>query len=111
MTTRKLESSEWQAYFDEVAKHLPTMRVGISIMGENIGVQPESEDSVLVGISYDSNDEVFVVDAANLSHTVPKPKEIFIREQGGRLSSIEVIAQDGTKQIIELQPLPSLPAS
>lgn len=111
MTTRKLESSEWQGYFDEVSKHLPTMRVGISIMGENIGVQPESEDSMLVGISYDSNDEVFSVDAANLSHRVPRPKEIFVREQAGTLSSIEVIAQDGTKQIIELQPLPSLPAS
>jgi len=111
MTTRKLESSEWQAYFDEVSKHLPTMRVGISIMGENIGVQPESEDSVLIGISYDSKDEVFVVAAANLSHTVPKPDEIFVREQAGRLSSIEIIAHDGTKQIIELQPLPSLPAS
>ncbi len=76
MTTRKLESSDWQRYFDEVSKQLPTMRVGISIMGESIGVQPESEGSVLVGISYDSNDEVFAVDAANISHRVPKPKEI-----------------------------------
>ncbi len=111
MTTRKLESPEWQRYFDEVSKHLPTMRVGISIMGENIGVQPESEGSLLVGVSYDSNDDVFSVDAANISHRVPKPKEIFVREQAGRLSSIEVIEQDGTKQIIELRPLPSLPAS
>jgi hypothetical protein len=111
MTTRKLESSDWQRYFDEVSKQLPTMRVGISIMGESIGVQPESENSVLVGISYDSNDEVFAIDAANISHRVPKPKEIFVREEAGRLSSIEVIADDGTQQIIELEPLTSLPAS
>ncbi|MDH3653090.1 MAG: DUF5335 domain-containing protein [Myxococcales bacterium] len=111
MTTRKLERPEWQRYFDEVSKHLPTMRVGISIMGESIGVQPESEDSVLVGISYDPNDEALEVDAANISHRMPKPKQIFVREEAGRLSSIEVIAQDGTKQIIELRPLPSLPAS
>lgn len=111
MTTRKLESSEWQRYFDEVAKHLPAMRVGISIMGESIGVQPESEDSALVGISYDSKDQVFEVDASNISHRVPKPREIYVREEAGRLSSIEVITEDGTKQVIELRPLPSLPAS
>ncbi|MBW1875756.1 MAG: hypothetical protein JRI98_10330 [Deltaproteobacteria bacterium] len=40
-----------------------------------------------------------------------KPQEIYVREQAGTLSSIEVIAQDGTKQIVELRPLPSLPAS
>lgn len=111
MTTRKLETSEWQRYFDEVAKHLPAMRVGISIMGESIGVQPESEDSALIGISYDSNDQVFEVDASNISHRVPNPKEIYVREEAGRLSSIEVITEDDTKQIIELRPLPSLPAS
>ena len=111
MTTRKLETSEWQRYFDEVAKHLPAMRVGISIMGESIGVQPESEDSALIGISYDSNDQVFEVDASNISHRVPNPKEIYVREEAGRLSSIEVITEDDMKQIIELRPLPSLPAS
>jgi hypothetical protein len=111
MTTRKLEPSEWQQYFDEVAKHLPSMRVGVSILGDDIGVQLETEDSVLVGLSYDSNDEVFEVATPNISHRVANPKEIYVREQGGRLSSVEVIAQDDTKQIVELRPLPSLPAS
>jgi hypothetical protein len=111
MTTRKLENQDWQRYFDEVSKNLPTMRVGISIMGESIGVQPETEGSMLVGISYDSNDEVFEVDTENVSHRVVKPKEIFVREEAGKLSCVEVIATDGTKQIIELRTLPSLPVS
>jgi len=58
MTTRKLEPSEWQPYFDEVAEGLPSMQVG-----------------------------------------------------AGTLSSVEVIARDDTKQIVELRPLPSLPVS
>jgi len=111
MTTRKLERSEWRQYFDEVAKHLPSMRVAVSIMGDDIGVQPETENSALVGLSYDSNDEVFEVATPNISHRVANPKEIYVREEGGRLSSVEVIAQDDTKQIVELRPLPSLPAS
>jgi len=111
MTTRKLESSEWQRYFDEVAKRLPSMRVGVSVLGDDIGVQPETENSALLGMSYDSNDEVFEIATASISHRVVKPKEISVREQAGTLSSVEIIAQDGTKQIVELRPLPSLPAS
>lgn len=111
MTTRKLERSEWRQYFDEVAKRLPSMRVGVSILGDDIGVQLETENGALLGMSYDSNDEVFEVATSNIAHRVPKPKEIYVREEGGRLSSVEVIAQDDTKQIIELRALPSLPAS
>ena len=111
MTTRKLEPSEWQQYFDRVAKELPSMRVAVSILGDGIGAQHENEDSALLGMSYDPKDEVFEIATANISHRVPKPREINVREEGGRLSSVEVIARDDTKQIIELRPLPSLPAS
>ena len=111
MTTRKLERSDWQQYFDEVAKHLPSMRVAVSILGDDIGAQLETENSALLGISYDSNDQVFDIATPNISHRVANPKEIYVREEGGTLSSIEVITQDDTKQIVELRPLPSLPAS
>ena len=96
MTTLKLERSEWQRYFDEVAKGLPSMRVGMSILGDDIGAQLETEDSALLGMSYDSKE---------------RPMEIYVHEKAGTLSSVEVVAQDGTKQIVELRPLPSLPAS
>lgn len=111
MTTRKLERSEWQKYFDDVAKRIPAMRVAVSILGDDLGVQPETEEAALIGISYDYNDEVLTIDTANVSHRVRRPAEIHVREQGGTLSSIEALASDGTKQIIELKPLPSLPAS
>lgn len=111
MTTMKLERTDWQRYFDEVAKKLPSMRVGVSVLGEDIGAQRETEGSALIGISYDPHDDVFVVVTPNVSHQVTRPKEIYVLEQAGTLSSIEVIGEDGTKQIVELEPLPSLPAS
>jgi hypothetical protein len=111
MTTRKLKRSEWQRYFDGVAKHLPSMRVGVSILGEDIGVQVENQNGTLLGISYDSKDDAFEVATPSVSHRISHPKEIFVREEGGQLSSIEVVAQDGTKEIVELRPLPSLPSS
>jgi hypothetical protein len=111
MTTRKLNRSEWQQYFDAVAKHLPSMRVGVSILGDDIGAQIETEDGALLGISYDSNEGIFEIATPSISHRVTNPKEIYVREEAGRLSSIEIIAPDDTKQIVELRPLPSLPAS
>ena len=111
MTTRKLEDSQWQQYFDVVAKRIPTMRVAVSILGEDLGAQKETEGSALVGISWDTNDQVLTIDTENVSHRIPKPSEIYVKEDGGQLSSIEVIARDGTKQIVELHPLPTLPAS
>jgi len=111
MTTRKLERSEWQRYFDDVAKRLPSMRVGVSILGEHIGAQRETEGSLLLGMSYDPKDELFEIAMSNISHRVADPKEIYVREEAGQLSSVEVIARDGTKQLIELRALPSLPAS
>ncbi|KPK14145.1 MAG: hypothetical protein AMJ62_13735 [Myxococcales bacterium SG8_38] len=111
MATRKLKPSEWQRYFDGVAKHIPSMKVGVTILGEDIGVQPESQGSALVGISWDHNDQALTVDTANWSHRIDRPAEIFVQEEGGMLSSVEVVDQDGSKQIVELQTLPSLPAS
>jgi len=111
MTTRRLDRAEWQGYFDEVAKRLPAMRVGVSILGDDIGAQTGNEDSPLLGMSYDSNDRTFEVAMSHVAHRVVNPKEIFIREVAGQLSSVEVVSQDDTKQIIELRALPSLPAS
>ena len=111
MTTRKLERSEWAKYFDEVAKRLPAMRVGVSILGDDIGAQLETENGALLGMSYDSNGEVFEIATSSISHRITKPKAIHVREVGGTLSSVEVIAPDDTKQIVELRSLPPLPVS
>ena len=68
------------------------MRVGVSILGEDIGAQHETENSSLLGISYDSNDEILEIATANISHRVANPKEIYVREEAGTLSAIEVTA-------------------
>ena len=111
MTTRRLEHKDWQRYFDGVAKRIPSMRVAVSILGDEIGVQPEAQGSALIGISWDRNDRVLTVDTPNWSHRLERPVEIYVEEVAGTLASIEVVGQDGTKQILQLQPLPSLPAS
>lgn len=111
MTTRKLEPEEWAKYFDYTAKHLPSARVKISIEGEELGDQPETEGSSLIGITYDHGDSSLEIATPKLTHRIIKPKELYVREQEGHLSSIEAIDRDGNKQIIEIVPLKALPES
>ena len=89
-------------------------RYGFSKLGDTIKAERDPHcytAALLLGMSYDPKEGVFEVATANISHRVAKPKEIYVREQAGTLSSVEIIAQDDTKQIVELRPLPALPAS
>ena len=111
MTTTKLERARWQQYFDDLAKRIPSMRVAVSVLGDDLGVQEEADGAALIGISYDHNDDVLTVDTANVSHRIQQPSEIYVREGGGALEALEAVLPDGTRRIVELRPLPSLPAS
>jgi hypothetical protein len=111
MATKKLERARWQQYFDGIAKRIPSMRVAVSVLGDELGVQEEADGAALIGISYDHHDGVLTVDTAHVSHRIENPSEIYVREENGTLSSFEAVLSDGTKRIVELQPLPSLPAS
>ena len=103
MPTRRLESSEWQPYFDAVAKRLPKMRVTISVMAEELGVQPETRDGELIGITFDSKDGCLEIITPSMTHQIADPTDIFVQEEEGQLASIEVLAPDGTKQVIQLE--------
>lgn len=103
MATRKLERSEWRQYFDAAAKQLPKMRVAISVMAEDLGVQPETEKSELIGVTYDSKDGCLEIITPSMTHQITNPTEIYVQEEQGELASIEVLTADGTKQVIELE--------
>jgi hypothetical protein len=103
MATTKLERSEWRQFFDAAAKQLPKMRVTISVMAEDLGVQPETQRGELIGITYDSKDGCLEIITPSMTHQIANPTEIFVQEEQGELASIEVLAPDGTKQIIELE--------
>ena len=62
MATKKLERARWQQYFDGIAKRIPSMRVAVSVLGDELGVQEEADGAALIGISYDHHDGVLTVD-------------------------------------------------
>jgi len=105
---RKLEKQEWEKFFDNVSKNLGARLVEIEVVNEEIGDQVETEAQPLVGLSYDPKDDEFVVEAEHHTHIIPKPKEIYVEEDIDGLKLVEVIKEDGEKEIIRIKTPQSL---
>jgi hypothetical protein len=111
MQTRKLERSEWKAYFDRMTRTLALTNVDIRVDGLDLGDQLQVEHVPLAGISYDPGDGAIHVDTERLHHAIPDPKAVFVQEQGPEVRCIEVIDREGHQQLIELTKALALPPS
>lgn len=108
MAVLKLDKKEWAVYFDTFSKKFlkdeQPEYVEIRVMSEEIGVQPETQWTLLKGISYDPKGDVLDVSVDQLNRRIFHPTEIYVDEEdNGWLTSIEVVEQDGTKDIIEIR--------
>jgi hypothetical protein len=108
--TRKLEPSEWQAYFDRVSRLLPTMKVELRVAGLDLGAQVEVDRTTLLGISYDPPSRSIDIATEDVSHRITAPRSVHVLERDGALQCVEVVDREGHKQILELSPLLKLPA-
>jgi hypothetical protein len=107
---RKLEKSQWRAYFDQMSKALVGKRAEIEVASLKLGDQIEAEWLPLLGISYDPKDDIIEIALQGVDHLIPKPREVYVEENGLELSSLEVIDAEGTHQIIVLKDPMMLPA-
>ena len=104
MSTRRLEKDEWQSYFDAVSRHIEGRRVDVIVTGLDLGAQPEATRLPLLGLTYDPHDDAFTIVAEHLEHVVACPQAIDVEEQDGRLASLQLVGNDGTKQIVSFAP-------
>lgn len=109
MATKKLDRSQWQAYFDRVSQGIGATLVQIEIAGLKLGDQIEAEWVPLAGLSYDPKDDLFAVVSEQLDHLIKKPREIYVDDGVEGLRSVEVIDADDNRQIIQLKPPLPLP--
>jgi hypothetical protein len=110
MTMSRIEKSNWQAYFDGVARQLEGMSAEIDVEAMAIGSQVEADWVPLLGISYDPKSDVLSIAVEGLGHLIRRPQTVFVDVELGRLASMEVIDSDNVRHIVKLrEPLP-LPA-
>jgi hypothetical protein len=65
----------------------------------------------LIGLVYDPKDDIVEVAIEGLDHMIHKPRELYVEDEGGQLSSLEVVDADGGRQIIKLKDMLALPAA
>src|ERR1700680_4553290 len=82
----------------------------IEVASLDLGDQIEAEWVPLIGLVYDPKDDIVEVAVEGLDHLIHKPRELYVEEEGGELSSLEVIDEDGTRSIIKLKDMLMLPA-
>ena len=107
---RKLEKSQWRAYFDQMSKALIGKRAEIEVASLKLGDQIAAEWLPLRGISYDPKNDVIAIDLEGVEHLIHKPGEVWVEERGLELSSLEVVDADGVRQIVVLRDPLMLPA-
>jgi hypothetical protein len=110
MTIRKLEKSQWRAFFDGISKLLEGKQAEIEVASLALGDQLEAEWLRLLGLVYDPKDDLFEVMLDGVDHMVPQPREIYVDDGVAGLMSIEIVDADGAKQIIKLRDPLMLPA-
>ena len=107
MPIRTLPRTEWNDYFDAFSDtKSDTGRVDyaeIRILSPEDGVQPQTRWLPLQGITYDPKNDLLEVLVTGLDHLIGHPDSIYVDEEAGRLNCLEVVRQDGTKEIVELR--------
>ena len=107
---KKLEKSQWRAYFDRVSKALIGKRAEIEVASLKLGDQIAAEWLPLLGITYDPKNDVIEIALDGVDHLIHKPREVYVEEKGLELSSLEVIDAEGSRQIVVLRDPLMLPA-
>jgi Family of unknown function (DUF5335) len=98
--------SEWRPFFDRLSKALLGKWAEIEVASLDLGDQIVTEWVPMLGITYDARDDALDVVLDRANHVIPHPREILVEEGPTGLTSVSVVDQDGTNQVVRLkQPL------
>ena len=102
--------TEWREFFDRMSKALTGKWAEIEVASLDLGDQITAEWMPLIGITYDSKDDLLDVALDRYDHLIRQPRQIVVNEADGSLTSVAVVDADGAKQIVKLKTPLALPA-
>jgi hypothetical protein len=103
--------SEWKQFFDRMsAAVLRGKRAEIEVASLELGDQIVAEWIPMIGVTYDSRDDLVDVALDRADHLIYHPDQIAVEEGTEGLMSIAVTARDGTRHIVRLREPLMLPA-
>jgi hypothetical protein len=81
----------------------------IEVAALDLGDQIVAEWVPLLGITYDSRDDLLDVALDRANHLIRHPKEILVEETASGLASVAVVDNDGARQVVRLKEPVMLP--
>jgi hypothetical protein len=95
--------TEWRRFFDGMSKALLGKWAEIEVASLDLGDQIVAEWVPMLGITYDSADDLLDVALAPGSHLIRHPREIVVEQAAQGLSSIAVVDADGARQVVRMK--------
>lgn len=100
----------WKPLFEGITHALVGKRAEIEVASLDLGDQIVAEWIPLLGITYDSKDDLLDVALDRSNHLIRHPREILVERTDGTVFSIAVIDAEGTRQIVRLKDPLMLPS-
>jgi hypothetical protein len=110
MVDFKIEKADWARFFDWLTRRLAGGRIEIDVLSLDLGAQVEAQSLPLLGASYDRKSNVIEIAVEGLDHLIHRPRELTATEGETGLLSIQIVDEDGVRQIIKLKQPLALPA-
>ena len=109
---RNLPKTEWREFFDRMSKPLRGKWAEIEVAELDLGDQIVAEWVPLIGITYDSQDDLLDVALDRANRLIRHPREIVVEEAETGIASVAVVDADGGRHMVRLkEPLDLPPAS
>ena len=111
MSTITIPREQWRTFFDRMSKGLLGKRAEVEVASLDLGDQITAEWVPLLGITYDSRDDLIDVAFDRANHLTQHPSQIVVDETTEGLASVAVMDAEGVRQIVRLKDPLRLPAS
>lgn len=108
-TLRIVPKAEWASFFDRMSKVLLGKKAEIEVATLDLGDQIVAKWVPLIGITYDSKDDLLDVALDRANHLIRHPREIVVEDGNVGLQSVAVVDADGARQIVNLKSPLALP--
>ena len=105
MPVKELPREQWEPYFNKLSQNLQAVEASLEVVDKETGDQVEVECAPLRGISYDPKYNVFeILFGEKHDHLIYNPERVYVNEENGKITQIEVINKDETRYILTMKP-------
>jgi hypothetical protein len=96
--------TEWRQFFDQMSKALLGKRAEIEVAALDLGDQIAAEWIPMIGITYDSRDDLLDVALDRYDHLILHPRKVVVDwADDGALARVAVVDAEGETQVVRMK--------